>query len=353
MRGNVQKIVAGVVVVIVLAFIFLRGDQLVELADTVQRGMPIFLILAVVAQLGKYVAQGFAYRFCFDTVGGDIPFRTGLQLVFGTFFVNTIAPSLNLAGATLVTDVAIKRGIPAGKGTSAALLMQLTIDSGFVLIMLVTFTVLSFTVGLEPGWFALGLIAVVLVGGLVAVMIVGGLKPDLVIRVMKPVVRLINKILARFKRDPIDDFAVDMVHSFSGAAKLIVKHPKKTVRAFACSLCASACEISCFSLSGLAFGVSAPEALICGYVVATLFAMISFIPQGVGVVEAAVTVAFGLFGLGGAAGLATVIVYRSIVFWMPFLIGAVVIQHMTKKGGRKKDGHHGREESSAADEGSC
>ena len=44
--------------------------------------------------------------------------------------------------------------------------------------------------------------------------------------------------------------------------------------------------------------------------------------------EAAVTVAFALFGIGSATGLAVVIVYRGIVFWLPFLVGAVVIQRI-------------------------
>ena len=47
MNGNILKILAGVVVVIVLAVIFLRGDQLVELGETIQKGTPLFLVLAV------------------------------------------------------------------------------------------------------------------------------------------------------------------------------------------------------------------------------------------------------------------------------------------------------------------
>lgn len=54
--------------------------------------------------------------------------------------------------------------------------------------------------------------------------------------------------------------------------------------------------------------------------------MVSFTPQGVGVVEAAVLVAFTLFGINQATGMAVVMVYRGIVFWLPFLIGAVMIQ---------------------------
>ena len=47
-------------VVIVLAFIFMRGDQLVQLAEAIQTGSPLFIILAILAQLGKYFAQGSA-----------------------------------------------------------------------------------------------------------------------------------------------------------------------------------------------------------------------------------------------------------------------------------------------------
>ena len=45
-----------------------------------------------------------------------------------------------------------------------------------------------------------------------------------------------------------------------------------------------------------------------------------------GVVEAAVTVAFALFGIDSATGLAVVIVYRGIVFWRTVLRGFFVMR---------------------------
>ena len=205
MRGNLQKIMIGLVVVIVLAFIFFSGDSLVKLVDTIKQGTPFFIIAAVVAQLCKYLAQGRGFQACFNTVNGHISYRTGLSLVFGTFFMNTVAPSMNLAGTSLVMATATRNGMQAGKGTTAALLMQLSIDSGFVIIMLTTFGVLTFTVGLQPGWLALGLVAVALVGGLVFVIAVGGLKPQLVLKVLRPFVKLADKILAKFKKPAIDE----------------------------------------------------------------------------------------------------------------------------------------------------
>ena len=142
---------------------------------------------------------------------------------------------------------------------------------------------------------------------------------------LRPIERLVDRVLVRFKKSPS---TLGRAHRglVSDAAGLIAHNPKTTAKAFGCSIAASACELACFSLVGVAFGVHQPEPLICGYVVATLFAMISITPQGVGVVEAAVVVAFTSFGVSGAAGLSIALVYRGIVFWMPFLIGAILIQ---------------------------
>ena len=328
MKGNGRKILVGLVIVIVLAVIFMRGDQLEQLVRTVREGTPIFLFAAVAFQLGKYFAQGGEFVWCFRSVGASLRYREGLKLVFGTFFVNTVAPSLNLAGTTLVVDDSGKRGVPAGKATGAALLMQLSIDTGFVIIMLVGFGVLTFTVGLQPGWLLLGLGAIALVGGLVAVMTLGGTHPALVLKALKPIERLVDKVARKFKKGPIDPWAERTVESFSKAAGLMVAHPATTVRPFLFAILSSTCELGCFAMVGMAFGIHDIQALVCGYVVATLFAMISFTPQGVGVVEAAVLVAFTLFGIDQATGMAAVMVYRGIVFWLPFLVGAVVIQRM-------------------------
>ncbi|MEG0504291.1 MAG: lysylphosphatidylglycerol synthase transmembrane domain-containing protein, partial [Raoultibacter sp.] len=125
------------------------------------------------------------------------------------------------------------------------------------------------------------------------------------------------------------------VESFGDAAALIVQNPKTTAKVFGCSILASTCELACFCLVGIAFDVYIPQALICGYVVATLFAMISITPQGVGVVEAALLVLFSSYGINGAAGMAIALVYRGLVFWMPFLIGAILIQRTKTFRGEK------------------
>lgn len=339
MKGsNIRLLLIGLVIIIVCAVVFMRGDQLVELVETMKQGATLPLIAAICTQLGKYLSQSFAYSHCFKAVNERMKPRSTLPLVFGTFFMNTIAPSLNLAGTTLVVNDARKRGIEAGKATSAALLMQITIDGAFATIMISAFIMLALTVGLSPLWFLVGMLVIVLVSVMILIMVLGRRRPAIVLRALSPIERLVNSVLVHFKKKPLNPWAGKLVTSFSDAAGLIGQNPRPTLEAYGCSIIASLCELSCFCLVGLAFGVTSIEPLVCGYVVATLFAMISITPQGVGVVEAMVVVAFTAFGESSAAGMAIGLVYRGIVFWMPFIIGAILI-NVTKtfRGGDEKE----------------
>lgn len=326
MKFSFQKLFAGLIIVIVLAVVLLRGDQLVELGETVQKGSVIPLVIAVLTQLCKYFFQSFAYSKSFAAVEEKMRPRETLPLVFGTFFMNTIAPSLNTAGMALVVDDARRRGIPAGKATSAAILMQMSIESGFVVIMLIGFSVLLATGNLDPLWFLLGLFVVLMVSIMGGILVLGRKRPARLMKILKPIERFVNKVLVKFKRNPLNPWTEKIVVSFGEAAGLIMKNPKTTWQVFGFSTLASTCELACFCLVGVAFGVTVPQALICGYVIATLFAMVSITPQGVGVVEAAILLLFTSYGVSGASGMAIAIVYRGLVFWMPFLIGAVLIQ---------------------------
>ena len=325
MKFNVKNLFMGVVLIIVLAVVFLRGDQLVELGETMKQGSPLPLVAAILTQLGKYFAQSFAYSRSFAAVGERMEPKSTLPLVFGTFFMNTIAPSMNLAGTTLVVDDARRRGIPAGKATGAALLMQITIDGAFSTLMVCAFVFLAVTVGLSPVWFLMGMVVLCLVGTMVALLILAHKKPGSLMRLLRPAERVSRKVVGRVRKKPLEPWAERIAQAFSEAAGMIGHSPKPTLQAYGCSLIASLCELSCFALVGIGFGVDTAPALVCGYVVATLFAMISVTPQGVGVVEAAVVVAFTSFGESAAAGTAIGLVYRGIVFWMPFIIGAVLI----------------------------
>ena len=60
MKLSIRNLLVGLGIVIVLAGVLLRGDQLVELADTIRKGSVIPLVAALLTQQGKYLAQNIA-----------------------------------------------------------------------------------------------------------------------------------------------------------------------------------------------------------------------------------------------------------------------------------------------------
>lgn len=95
---------------------------------------------------------------------------------------------------------------------------------------------------------------------------------------------------------------------------MVSQNKKWVVAAYFSSLLSCSCELACFALCGIGFTIYSIEPLVCGYVVATLFAMIAITPSGIGVVEAMVVVAFTAYGQNAAAAAATGLVYRGFVF---------------------------------------
>lgn len=344
-RGNIRILLVGVLIIIALAIILLRGDQLRELGAAMSKGSLIPLVAAIIAQFGKYTSQAFAYAESFDIVGepNEKP-RLMFPLVFGSYFMNVIAPSFNTAGVMLVIDSARKRGIPAGRATSAALLMQISVITGFIVIMIIGFAVLQIGGHLSPIWFFFGMIMVFFAGVMVASMYIGHRSPDILVSLLNPVSLLVNRLSKRFRKGKeLEPWVNKAVDSFSEAAGRIVESPLKALKIFGFSVLASTCELGCFCLVGIAFGLKAAPILVGGYVVATLFSWVAITPQGVGVAEAMLVVALAASKINVTMATTIALVYRGIVFWMPFAIGAVLI-HRTGSFKKRREGrgHRGK-----------
>ncbi len=331
-RKNIRILLVGILIIIALAVILIRGDQLVELFQTMQTGSIIPLMLAILFQFGKYISQSFAYAASFRTVGElSLKPRELLPLVFSSYFINVVAPSFNTAGVMLVIDSARKRGVPTGRATSAVLLMQITVITGFIVIMVIGFFILQLARQLSAIYFLLGLVVVFIVGAMVSVIYIGNKTPDALVAFLTPIEKLVNRLSKRFRKGKeIVPWAENMTKSFSEAGGQIRKNPLQATKAFGFSVLASTCELVCFCLVGIAFGLTSPSILIGGYVVATLFSWVAITPQGVGVAEAMIIVALAASGLSTTMATAIAIVYRGVVFWMPFAIGSIVIHSLQR-----------------------
>jgi uncharacterized protein (TIRG00374 family) len=326
-KGSIRNIVVGAVFVIALGVVLLRGQSFFELLEAMQRGLPVFLVLACVSQFGKYVAQSFGYSRAFRAA--ESPAMTPLRcfpLVFGAFFLNTVAPSLNLSGNALFIDDAHRRGVRVGRATAAALLMQLSIETGFLAIMIVGFIIMAISGDLTWLMALFGLVVVVLVVAMGGMLILSHRSPAFLMRILKPLEGLLNRLSLRFRKKEMPHWANALASTMGEAAGDISKNPRSASEVFLLSLLASSLEAGCFILTGLAFGVSNVPALIGGYVIAILFTMVAITPMGLGVVEVAIVVLLTAHGINMGTATAIALVFRGIVFWLPFALGVFLIR---------------------------
>ncbi|MFR1638568.1 MAG: lysylphosphatidylglycerol synthase domain-containing protein, partial [Eggerthellaceae bacterium] len=84
-------------------------------------------------------------------------------------------------------------------------------------------------------------------------------------------------------------------------------------------------NMACLVAIGYAFGFTHVTALVAAFAVAAISVILSPTPQGVGVVEAAIAAILTAHGCSLATATAIALVYRGIMFWMPFCIGAVLL----------------------------
>jgi uncharacterized protein (TIRG00374 family) len=192
--------------------------------------------------------------------------------------------------------------------------------------MVVGFIVLQMAKRLSPVWFLLGMVMIFFTGIMVAVMYIGHKNPDTLVNLLNPIERFVNRLSRRFRKGKeLEPWVQKVVESFSEAGGKIRENPRQAAKVFGFSVLASTFELGCFCLVGIAFGLTAGPVLIGGYVVATLFSWVAITPQGVGVVEAMLVVALAASRVNATMATAIALVYRGIVFWMPFAIGAVLI----------------------------
>lgn len=320
------KLIFGLVAIVAMAVFFMRGDKLEELVKAIKEGYPYLLILAFFSQMAKYFLQAESFVWCFKTVDAKLPYSVNVGLVFKTFFLDTIIPSFNISGTSIVIKEASEHGIVDGKSTGAALLRQISISAAFVLIMLAGFITLLALGKLELGYIIIGGVTSLSVGVLVIGMVLAALKPGWVLKVAAPIERPIDKILAYLHKKPIDTPLKHLVKTYAASAKMMVSNKRGILLEYVFAVVANIFELACFTLICFAFSVTDIHIALCVYVLASIAALASPIPQGVGVVEAASLVAFTLFGVGQATGMAIIMIYRVVSFWIPFLIGAFMMQ---------------------------
>lgn len=299
-------------------------------ARAIRGGSLAWLLLAVALQAGFYVLYAAAYRAAFAAAGERRPLRQLVPAVLAALFVNVVTPTAGTAGPALLIDDAVQHGSSGARAAAATLLAQGSVFAAHVIAVAPGMIILAAMDTLDAAQrFAL-LVLIAIVAAHVAAFALAIRRPATLLSVLLGLADAAERAADAFHR-PIriaDDWAERTADDVRKGARLIVAEPAGAARTLGLLVLGYALDLASLAAVTVAYdGRPSLTLVFAAYAVGKLFWIVSPVPQGIGVVEAAMIATLAGFG-GEPAARATAIAFafRGIGFWMPFVIGFGVLR---------------------------
>jgi len=328
--------------VLIAAFVWLvvtRLGEIENLAETLSRGVWLWVVAAAALQLGHRVLLAKVYQVAFDLTGVKSNTLALVPVLLGSMFINAVAPSGGAAGVALFVDDAVQRGQSGARATAGVLLGLIAVYSGFGLLLLLSLLIL-FASGSLRAYHVLVAVAllllILLLGGL---LFLGWRRPALLESLLARVQLAADAVTGRFQHSALlgQGWVARTTGEFTTAATAISRRPRRLPPLLLWSVAAHLANAACLYAMFLAFRQPvAAGPLLAGFAIGHLFVIMAPTPQGVGFVETIVPYVFASFGVPTAEATVVVLAYRGLSFWLPLGAGFFLLQRLKSLGAEEQ-----------------
>lgn len=224
-----------------------------------------------------------------------------------------------------IIDDAHRRGCDIGTSTSGAVLSQIGYFAAVFLISIIGFTTMLIAGTMNVVFLIGGLLLAGTLLVLLSFFFMGYYKPGWLVKIFRFVENIINKVIGIVKRQLPKNWGKATAQSFINSALVLAHNPKGALITVFYAAASALLNMACLIAIGVAFGFEDIPTLVAAFSVAAIAVILSPTPQGVGVVEAAIAAILTSAGCSLSVATAIALVYRGIMFWIPFCIGAVLL----------------------------
>ena len=320
-----KKALLLVIGIVAVCFLIANADYLASFLATLKTGALVPLVVACVLMLARHLVQAASYDAAFEAVGHKTGFWHNVVLIFSLVFINTFCLFSGATGVAFIIDDAHRTGADAGTSTSGAILSQIGYFAAILVISVIGFLTMLLSGSMNTLFLVGGLALAAVLAALSSMFVVGYRKPRILFRLFLGIESLINKALGLLKKHLKPAWGRKMASSFISSAGILAKNPQGTLVTVAYASFSAILNMACLVAIGYAFGFENVAALVAAFAVAAISVILSPTPQGVGVVEAAIAAILTAHGCSLATATAIALVYRGIMFWIPFCIGALLL----------------------------
>ena len=320
-----KKAIIILVIIIAAGFVVANFDYIMSIINAMQGGALIPLVVAVIIMVARHVVQAMSYNEAFGAVGHKTGLWHNIVLIFSLVFINTFCLFSGATGVAFIIDDAHRRGCDIGTSTSGAILSQIGYFAAVFLISIIGFTTMLVAGTMNVVFLIGGLLLAGTLLVLLSFFFMGYYKPGWLVKIFRFVEKIINKVIGIVKRQLPKNWGKATAQSFINSALVLAHNPKGALITVFYAAVSALLNMACRIAIGVAFGFEDVPTLVAAFSVAAIAVILSPTPQGVGVVEAAIAAILTSAGCSLSVATAIALVYRGIMFWIPFCIGAVLL----------------------------
>jgi uncharacterized protein (TIRG00374 family) len=324
-----RRTLTVLLVLLAVYFAISQMAEVQEVAETVQRGNPLWLGLGLGLQGLWMVNTALTLRAVYRLMGVPSGLRDMLPLIITSNFANIVTPSGGMGGMAVYISDARRRGLSTARVTIAGVLHLLIEYFSFLCVLALGLIVLIRRNNLTAVEVVSSSILLAAAVALAVLLGLGAWSPPRFERVLIRLARLVNWAAQPLLKRPYlsearaHEFALETCEGL-GALRA---HWLDYVPATALALVGKTLLIGMLWVSFLAFGVPFTSGtLVAGFSIGHLFTIVSPTPSGLGVVEGAMTLALVSLRVPLQPATVVTLAYRALTFWLPFLYGFIALR---------------------------
>ena len=321
-----KKAILIIVCIVACCVLLANADMLNDFASALATGAVVPLVIAVILMLVRHLTQAESYKTAFSAIGFDkTSLWDNIVLIFSIVFINTFCLFGGATGVAFIVDDLHRKGASMGTATSGAILSQVGYFAAIFVISVIGFITMTVSGTVNVLFVVGGLLLAGTLAILSSMFIIGYFKPDLLYRLFDFLDRWINKIISHFHRSLPAAWGSATADSIIKSARILAHNPQGTAVTVSWASLSAITNMLCLVAVGFAFGYTNVPVLVAAFALAAISVILSPTPQGVGVVEAVIIAAVAGGGGDAALGATIALVYRGVMFWIPFGIGALLL----------------------------
>lgn len=275
---------------------------------------PILLLVGLGLEVASLVAYSKLTRVALSPT--PLRTRTVFRIQLATKALTNVVPGGSAAGPALGYRLLLLAGEEKASAGFALALVGLGSAALLNVILWITLIVSIPFSGVRPGYVTIALVGVVVLAGFFGLLFAA-------IRGADRAELIIGRLAARFRFIDADRSAT-FIRRFGGRAEELAGKPRLLARLAMWGSANWLIDATALWVFLLAFGVRMrPDAVLVAFCLANITAAIPITPGGLGLFEAALGAALGLFGAPIAEGALAISAYRLAAYWLPIPVGGM------------------------------